>query len=54
MTPLRQRMLEDMQLHGLSPKTQVCYLSAVQQFAQYYDKSPALITEEELQSFPGR
>ena len=36
MTPLRQRMREDMQLRGLSPKTQACYLFAIQQFAQLY------------------
>ncbi len=51
MTPLRQRMLEDMQLRGLSPKTQACYLFAVQQFAQHYGKSPALISEEELRHY---
>jgi hypothetical protein len=28
MTPLRQRMLEDMQLRGLAPKTQESYLPA--------------------------
>ena len=51
MTPLRQRMLEDMQLHGLSPKTQRRYIHAVQQFAQHFGKSPALITEEELRQY---
>ena len=51
MTPLRQRMLEDMQLRGLSPKTQRCYIQAVQQFAQHFGKSPALITEEELRQY---
>lgn len=51
MTPLRQRMLEDMQLRGLSPKTQRCYVQAVQHFAQHFDKSPALISEEELRQY---
>jgi len=29
MTPLRQRMIEDMQLRGLAPATQRAYLQAV-------------------------
>ena len=33
MTVLRQRMLEDMQLQGLSERTQVLYLGAVRQLA---------------------
>ena len=36
MTPLRQRMLADMQLRGLAPKTQESYLRAVRQLAAYY------------------
>src|SRR4051794_28401780 len=51
MTPLRQRMLDDMQLRGFSPKTQHVYLFAVQQFAQYYAKSPDQVTEEELRDY---
>jgi hypothetical protein len=48
MTPLRQRMTEDLQLRGLSAKTQDAYLRAVRQLAEHYPKSPDLITEEEL------
>jgi len=51
MTPLRQRMLEDMQLRGLSPKTQHCSVHAVQQFAVHYHKSPEQITEDELRRY---
>src|ERR687886_1837418 len=51
MTPLRQRMLEDMQLRGLSPITQRCYVQAVQHFAQHFDKSPDHISEEELRQY---
>ena len=39
-TPLRQRMLEDMQLHGFAAKTQDAYVRAVKQLAEYYHKSP--------------
>src|SRR6266545_1673861 len=51
MTPLRQRMIEDMQLRGLAPLTQRAYLQAIQQLALYYGKSPDQITEEELRQY---
>jgi integrase/recombinase XerD len=51
MTPLRQRMIEDLQLRGLSAKTQDSYLRAVRQLAEHYHKSPDLITEEELRLY---
>ena len=51
MTPLRQRMLEDMHLRGLAARTQESYLAAVRQLAQHYGKSPDQITEEELRQY---
>jgi len=51
MTPLRQRMLTDMQLRGLAPKTQEAYLRAVRQLAEYYSKSPDQVTEAELRDY---
>ena len=51
MTPLRQRMIEDLQLRGLAPKTQDAYLRAVRQLAEHFHKSPDLITEEELRQY---
>jgi integrase/recombinase XerD len=51
MTPLRQRMVEDMQLRGLSEKTQEAYVRAVRQLAEHYSKSPAQISEEELRQY---
>lgn len=51
MTPLRQRMIEDMQLRGLSKRTQEAYVRAVRQLAEYYNKSPEQITEEELRQY---
>jgi len=51
MTPLRQRMIEDMQLRGLAPATQQAYLQAVKQFALYYGKSPDQITDEQLRQY---
>ena len=51
MTPLRQRMLEDMRLHGFSPGTQKVYSSAVCQLATHCRKSPDQIGEEELRQY---
>jgi site-specific recombinase XerD len=51
MTPLQQRMREDLQLRGLSARTQEMYVRAVYQLAAHYHKSPARITEEELRDY---
>ncbi len=51
MTPLRKRMLEDMQLKGFSERTQECYIRSVRQLAEHYNKSPGRITEEELRNY---
>lgn len=51
MTVLRQKMIEDMQLRGFALRTQEAYLLAVRQLARYYNKSPDLITEEELREY---
>jgi len=51
MTPLRQRMIEDMQLRGRSANTQRAYVGAVRQLAGYYMRSPDEISEEELREY---
>jgi site-specific recombinase XerD len=51
MTVLRQRMIEDMQLRGLSPHTQEAYVRAVRDLAAYYHKSPDQIHDEELRAY---
>ncbi len=48
MTPLRQRMREDMQLCRFAPRTQDVYIHAVALFARYYNRSPEHITDEEI------
>ena len=48
---LRQRFLEDLQLQGLSARTQEAYTRAVRQLAEYVKKSPAEISEEELRQY---
>jgi integrase/recombinase XerD len=51
MTPLRQQMIEDMQLRGLSESTQVAYVRSVRQLAEHCGKSPDQITEDELRQY---
>ena len=51
MTPLRQRMIEDLQLRGLAERTQEMYVRAVRQLAEHYRKSPDQITEEALRDY---
>jgi len=51
MTPLRQRMTEDMLLRGLAPATQQAYLRYVEQLAVFTGKSPDLATDEDFRQF---
>jgi integrase/recombinase XerD len=51
MTTLRRRMLEDLQLRGLAPRTQQCYLDAVYHLAQHYQRSPDQVSEEDLRQY---
>ena len=51
MTELRKRMIECLQLRGLSERTQEAYVRAVRQLADHCHKSPDLITEEELRQY---
>ncbi len=39
-SPLRQRMIEDMMLRKLSPKTQSSYILAVKKLTHYLEHSP--------------
>lgn len=51
MTALRKRMIEDMQLRGLSENTQQAYVQAVRNFALHYNKSPEKISPEEIRGY---
>ncbi len=51
MTPLRQKMIDAMQVRGMSPRTHRSYLSAVTDLAKYYRRSPDQMSGEELQAF---
>ena len=51
MTGLQKRMIESLQLRGISERTQKAYVRAVRQLAQHYHKSPDIISEEELRQY---
>jgi len=50
-SPLRQRMIDDMRMRKLSPKTQAGYLRAVRQFAGFLGRSPDTATVEDLRRY---
>src|SRR5258707_2133026 len=51
MTPLRQRMIEDMRLRNLSPHTIDAYVHAVAQFARHYGRSPEHLDGEQARAY---
>ena len=50
-TPLRQRMIDDMRMSKLSPKTQAGYIRAVKRFAGFQGRSPDNASIEDLRSY---
>jgi site-specific recombinase XerD len=51
MTPLRQRMLEDMRLRNLSPHTQAAYIDQVARFARHFGQSPDRLGPEQIRAY---
>ena len=51
MTPLRQRMIEDMQVRNFSPLTRSAYVLQVSLFARYFGKPPDQLGPEEIRSY---
>ena len=50
-SPLRQRMIEDMRLRKLEPKTQSAYVRAVRKLAAFIGRSPDTASAEDLRRF---
>jgi integrase/recombinase XerD len=51
MTPLRQRMIEDMQVRNLALNTQDSYTRQVSQFARHFKKSPEDLGPEDIRTY---
>jgi len=51
MTPLRQKMIDAMQLRGFSPRTHTSYLAVIRDVAKYTHQSPDELTQEQFQDY---
>ena len=51
MTPLRERMIQDLQLRGYSDRTVEAYVRSVAQLARFYHASSDTLTEEQLRDY---
>ena len=51
MTPLRQRMLDAMQLRGFSPRTCEAYVGAVAALARYWHQDPAALGTPQIDQY---
>ena len=50
-TPLRQRMQQDMLMRGLGPHTQQDYVRHVRRFAAFLGRAPDTATTEDMRRF---
>ena len=50
-SPLRQRMIEDMIMRNLSPSTQETYIRAVAEFSAFHRRSPDKLGIEHLRDY---
>jgi integrase/recombinase XerD len=51
MSPLRQRMTEELRLRNYAPKTQQIYLDHVGRFARHFGQSPEVLGSEEIRTY---
>lgn len=51
MTPLRQRMLDDMRMRNLSAHTRDAYVRVVVAFAKHFDRSPDQLGREHIREY---
>lgn len=51
MTPLRQRMIEDLCRYNYSPRTQQAYVSQIARLARHFGRSPEALTRQQVQEY---
>lgn len=51
MTPLRQRMIEDLRIRNRAPRTIEAYVAHVARFAKHFGRSPEVLGPEEVRLF---
>ena len=51
MTPLRQRLIEDLQLRNRSPRTIETYVRHVKAFAEHFGRSPEQLGPDEVREY---
>ena len=50
-TPLRERMMEDMRIRGMGDKAQKSHIRAIKDFAKFLKRSPDTATPDDLRSY---
>ncbi|MEL7446679.1 MAG: site-specific integrase [Pseudomonadota bacterium] len=50
-TPLRERMIEDMRIHGMGDKAQKAHIRAIKDFAGFLKRSPDTATPDDLRAY---
>ena len=51
MTPLRRRMIQDMQLRNFAPRTIIVYVNCVVRFARHFGRSPELLGPDDVRAY---
>jgi len=51
MTPLRQRMIDDLRIRNLSPRTIKSYVYRVRRFAGHFDRCPSKLGPEDVRTY---
>ena len=51
MTPLRRRMIQDMQAADFAPRTITVYVNCVSRFARHFGKSPELLGPDDVRTY---